>query len=183
MLDFIIKYWLEVLFTLICAGFGFFARHYYKLWKDAQASQKEKLRTDILKEMQLETQKKFDEQQKNIEQLLHVVLEVQGKQFKTDCQEQLDNQDPITYAVYNNLHAEYEMYKSLGGNGLGEELFGLVQSKYEGQLMMKDQADIIAEKLGAHPCNPQICHYYMKVLADHKAQAQAQMQAREQIKE
>ena len=31
MLDFIIKYWVEVLFGLICTGAAAFARHYMKL--------------------------------------------------------------------------------------------------------------------------------------------------------
>ena len=51
MIDFIIKYWLEFLFSIVVAGLGFFARHYYKLWQGAQKAQKEKMRSDILKEM------------------------------------------------------------------------------------------------------------------------------------
>jgi len=35
MIDFIVKYWLEVLFTLICAGLAFLAKHYYSLWKES----------------------------------------------------------------------------------------------------------------------------------------------------
>ena len=184
MLDFIIKYWLEALFTLITVALGFFARHYYNLWRESQESQKEKMREDIIKQMQDETQKKFDNYEKKIEQLLHVVLEVQGKQFRADCQELLDCQDQITYAVYNNLHNEYEMYKSLGGNGLGEELFGLVQSKYEGQLMLKDQVGILTERLGVHPCNQQTCHYYMKVISDYnKARATAEQELEKEKQE
>jgi hypothetical protein len=33
MIDFIAKYWLEVIFSLIIAGVSFLAKHYYSLWK------------------------------------------------------------------------------------------------------------------------------------------------------
>ena len=36
MIDFIVKYWLEFLFSIIAAGLGIFARHYYKLWQESQ---------------------------------------------------------------------------------------------------------------------------------------------------
>ena len=36
---------------------------------------------------------------------------------------------------------EYDIYKSLGGNGFGSALFELVQEKYSNQMMQKDLTD------------------------------------------
>ena len=138
MLDFIIKYWLEVLFGLIVAGLAFFARYYYKLWKESQAAQKEKMQEEIQKKIQDEYQKKLDDMQTIIDRLSIVVLTVQGKQFKNDCREILNSGTNINYETFDNLHTEYEIYTSLGGNGLGEKLFELVEGRYSAQLMGKD---------------------------------------------
>lgn len=151
MFDFIVKYWLEVVFGIMVAALGAFARHYYKLWQESQNIQKEKMRADILKEMQNENQKQFDKLQASIDQLMKVVLTVQGKQFRVDCKELLtgENNQVITYDQFDNLHTEYEIYKSLGGNGLGEQLFALVQEKYSNQITGKDYATIFSQNF--HP--------------------------------
>ena len=161
MLDFIIKYWLEFIFGVIVAGLGAFARYYYKLWQQSQDMQKEKMRADILKEMQDENQKQFNKLQSSIDQLMKVVLTVQGKQFRTDCKELLSEEDKqITYDQFDNLHTEYENYKSLGGNGLGEQLFALVQEKYSNQITGQDYANIFSQNF--HPCTPAACEHYFK---------------------
>ena len=54
------------------------------------------------------------------------------------------------------------MYKSLGGNGLGEELFNLVQDKYSGQMMQKDQIDLLSKVFRPNACNPNVCRYVPK---------------------
>ena len=162
MVDFIVKYWLEFVFSIIAAGLGFFARHYYKLWQESQNSQKEKMRADILKEMQAENQKQFDDLQSSINQLMKVVLTVQGKQFRTDCKDLLtDTRRIITYDQFDNLHSEYEIYESLGGNGLGKELFNLVQEKYSNQITGKDYANIFSQHF--RPCTPGSCEYFIKI--------------------
>ena len=42
---------------------------------------------------------------------------------------------------------EYDIYKSLGGNGFGSALFELVQEKYSNQMMQKDLTDKLAGQL------------------------------------
>ena len=171
MIDFIVKYWLEFLFSIIAAGLGIFARHYYKLWQESQNLQKEKIRADILKEMQNENQKQFDKLQSAIDQLMKFVLTVQGKQFRTDCKDLLtDTRSIITYDQFDNLHTEYEIYTSLGGNGLGQELFRLVQEKYSNQITGKDYANIFSQHF--RPCTPGSCEYYIKTKQLEAAQLQ-----------
>lgn len=184
MLDFIIKYWLEVLFGLIVAGLAYFARHYYNLWKESQNAQKEKMQEEILQKIQEDYEKDMNEMRATIDQLGKVVLAVQGKQFKNDCKILLATDTNINYETFDNLHMEYEIYKSLGGNGLGEKLFDLVQEKYSNQLTGKDYLDMFVK--GFRPCVPGNCQHYLdaqKWAISQQISAQQQQQKSKHLKE
>lgn len=162
MVEFIAKYWLEVIFSLIIGILSYLARYFYKLYRKEQEAQKKELLDSIKEELknyneeQLIQQRlvlsseddKLQEAIKQVEssnsKLLSAVLEVQGKQFKNDCRQLLESKAGITYEQFDHLHAEFEIYKSLGGNGTGETLFDLVSSKYESQMMQQDQVTLLS---------------------------------------
>ena len=47
LLDFIVKYWVEVLFGLICGGIGFSIRHHVKLIIEEKKRQNEEMMNNI----------------------------------------------------------------------------------------------------------------------------------------
>lgn len=165
MIEFITKYWLEVFFSLIIAILSGFVKHYYQLWKKEQETQKNKFWTatkeelkqynhDLLEQKQalltsedVKLQQAIKTVKESNENLLKAVLEVQKKQFKTDCKYFLEEAETISFEEFENLQDEYEIYKSLGGNGPGHTLFELVQEKYSGQTALKDSVSSLAKQL------------------------------------
>lgn len=145
MAEFIAKYWIEALFGLIIAVLSFSVKHYYKLWKNAQEVQKDKMLNQLKEELQAYFQEAIKEVRTSNAALLHAVLEVQKKQFKVDCQRLLETTNSITFEQFEDFHNEYDIYKSLGGNGSGTTLFELVREKYSAQMIQKDQVDLLAE--------------------------------------
>ena len=140
MLDFIFKYWLEVLFGIIIGILSFFLKRYYQLWK---------------KEKENIEKAKIEESIKEIKDsnaaLAKAVLEVQKKQFKTDCKYYLEDKHEISFEQFQNLQDDYEIYKSLGGNGPGHTLFELVKDKYSMQMIQKYQVDLLSENFSLEP--------------------------------
>ncbi len=165
MIDFIIKYWLEFFFGLIIACLSFCVKHYYQLWKKEQETQKNEFWDSTKEELkaynkELLEQKeallssedaKLQEAIKIVKQsneiLLKAVLEVQKKQFKTDCKYFLEEKNTISFEQFENLQDEYEIYKSLGGNGPGHTLFDLVQEKYSFQIGQNNQIKELQEQV------------------------------------
>ena len=69
MLEWIAKYWLQVLFGLIATGFGFLAKHFYKLLKEEknrQRSKQFKELSDSLKEYIEESLKPFKQYDESV---------------------------------------------------------------------------------------------------------------------
>ena len=63
MLDFIVKYWLEVAFGLICGAVAWLAKHYINLLKTEKQNHEDKLITTIQNKMDNQydkTQKQMD---------------------------------------------------------------------------------------------------------------------------
>lgn len=165
MIDFIAKYWLEVFFSLIIGILSGFVKHYYQLWKKEQESQKNEFWTNTKEELK-QYNRELLEQKQNLlsledaklqeaikivkdsnENLLKAVLEVQKKQFKMDCKYFLEEASSISFEEFENLQDEYEIYKSLGGNGPGHTLFELVQEKYSSQTVIKDSVNSLTQHL------------------------------------
>lgn len=143
MIDFILRYWLEFLFSIIIGVLTFFVKHYYKLWKAEQENKQSEKFKEGIKEIQTIN-----------DTLLKAVLDVQRKQFKTDCRYLLETNVPISFEQFENLHDEFEIYKSLGGNGPGETLFSLVQDKYSYQMMQRDQVAVLSENFELNGLQP-----------------------------
>lgn len=159
LIEFIAKYWLEVLFGLICSGVTFAIRHHLKLAKQ----DKERHEKDLIDAIQA----KMDEQSKETKQqmaecysnLISVVreydeksrladehmqeeidvikdgmLSIEGRAFKNDCRRLLEETHIITLDEYEALVAEHMVYNSLGGNHEGDALFSMVEIKYKNSL-------------------------------------------------
>lgn len=144
MTEFIMHYWLEVLFGLIVSGMGFACRRYWKLWKDEQQHQK----TEEQKAFYNGILSKIDERNEALENKIDALtarmdtkdedyavlkeglLSVQGTSFKRQCKLLLGQAHQITEAEWLQLTMDYEAYEKLGGNGAGHELFEAVAHKY-----------------------------------------------------
>ena len=62
------------------------------------------------------------------------ILSIQGRGFKHDCRQLLEDGHVITLNEFEALDAEHNIYKSLGGNSHGDALFDLVKIKYSAQV-------------------------------------------------
>ena len=137
MIDFIAKYWLQTLFGIVVGVFSYFIKHYRSLWKESQENQKNKFWDEVKLELKADSKALLQEKEtlltledKKLEEavnkvtesnnaLLKAVLGVQRKQFVTDCRFLLEKNNEITFEEFEDLQEEYEIYKSLGGNGPG----------------------------------------------------------------
>lgn len=163
MLDFIAKYWLQTLFGIVVGVFTYFIKHYRTLWKESQENQKNKFWDEVKLELKADNKALLQEKESllNLEDeklkqavnkvtesnnsLLKAVLDVQRKQFKIDCKFLLEKQTNITFEEFEDLQEEYEIYKSLGGNGPGHNLFDLVKEKYSFQMVQKGTIEAAKE--------------------------------------
>ncbi len=159
MLDFIVKYWLEVVFGLISAGLAYSYKKLTKLYKDEKERQKQQEKSALITEVKdmmlsckvdlLETiqphedeLKKEDEKINN--EIRHIndtmdvlkggMLSLQGRDFKEECRRLIEDVDKITTAEYEQLIEDHMVYNSLGGNHTGDSLFAAAKQKYENQL-------------------------------------------------
>lgn len=144
MTEFIMHYWLEVIFGLIVSGLGFACRRYWKLWKNEQNHQKTEEqkafydgilskideRNEILEQKIDGLSMRADEQDKEYAILKEGLLSVQGTNFKRQCKILLEQTHQITEAEWLQLLMDYEAYEKLGGNGAGHELYDAVAHKY-----------------------------------------------------
>lgn len=158
MLDFIIKYWLEVAFGLVCGAVAWLAKKYVAMSKTEKENHETSIITTIQDKMDDQynkTQKQMDacynrlenkisdfvnasEQEdkkiyEKIGNLENGILSLQGQQFKENCHALLDQKEPITFSQYDKLMIEHKTYNKLGGNHDGDQLFHLVSLKYEKQ--------------------------------------------------
>ena len=166
MLEFIVKYWLEVAFGLVCASIAWLARHYVKLLEEKKKSQqkeiidtmkqgledhKQQMKTDmaqcssdmmrVLKET-TDTLKKTDgEIHAEIDNLRGGMLSIQGRNFKNDCHKLLRADHIIDLKEYESLLADHIAYNKLGGNHEGDALFAMVEAKYKNTVGTKDHTD------------------------------------------
>jgi hypothetical protein len=166
LIDFIVKYWVEVLFGLICGAVAFVVRHHVKLI----IADKKRHETDMLKAID----EKFDQQNENMKEqmkecysnLIEVVresearseeedrrihheidiikdgmLSVEGRAFRNECRRLLEEGHIITFNEYEAILAEHITYNNLGGNHEGDGLFSMVQAKYQNQLHIEKEGE------------------------------------------
>lgn len=142
--DFIIKYWVTTIFGLIAAGFGILAKHYHKLLKKEKEDIKQEEYNNIKQEIKQYVDTTFQDTQLSHNKLYKAVLDVQAKQFQRDCYAYLKMSRDITLEEFDSLYRNYEIYKSLGGNGIGTMLFEKVEEKYSTQLLSEKIMDAVS---------------------------------------
>lgn len=155
MLEFIIHYWLEVVFGLVVTGLGLAIGKLWKLYKterdkDIRAEinglledmngKDDELRAEIARAHAASLEHddtilaKIDSLTQYIETLKGGVLSIQGSHFRKKCLEYLKEDKEITLDEFDQLEKDHIIYNSLGGNHRGDELFKLVQIKVQAQL-------------------------------------------------
>lgn len=146
--EFIIKYWLEVLFAGVLAVLGFFGKNIVAAIKEAHKSrQKEAYErfhhqlqaefiesTEDVRQMAQHNQVEIQDIKSMVVALTQGILSMHGRAFKDECWRLLEEDHEITLDEYTTISADHEAYNALGGNSEGDRLFGLVQKKYEKSL-------------------------------------------------
>lgn len=141
MSEFLIKYWLEALFTLIVGGLGFLCKKFYSLYikeKNHQKTEEQKAFYQGLQDAISQVTKESLEGDKKLQEQINIikdgVLSVQRKVFKQECKNLLREDREISLQEFEELQNDYSVYHDLGGNGNGTSLFKLVQKKVETNL-------------------------------------------------
>ena len=149
-LQWIGTHWVEWLFCLIGIVLTFLAKHHVKVqkelleekWKDKEKNMCGTIITTFdTKISQVEKKSseedalihhELDKINTEVDTIESGILSIQGKQFRELC-EKLLKQDYITVEEYEDFEAEYDVYKSLGGNHRGDALHARVVAKYDRQ--------------------------------------------------
>lgn len=164
-LQWIAKYWVEWLCTLITGGVILFAKRYISMhkkvieqeWKDKEKHMCGKIIENFDEKIHKVEQQSSEEDTRIHEELdgLHVelddihddighlgsgILSIQGKQFKDYCERLLQTGHYIDVEEYEEFESEYEVYKSLGGNHRGDALHDRVVDKVRAQMKAENNA-------------------------------------------
>lgn len=151
-LEWIAKYWINWLCVLVAGGVSLFAKHYVKLqkqalenkWKEKEKNMCGKIITTIEEEIKrveensatedIKIHKELDNVHKDVDNMTHGILSIQGKQFRDYCENLLEAGHYITVDEYEEFESEYEVYKQLGGNHRGDSLHDRVVDKVKAQM-------------------------------------------------
>lgn len=148
MIDFILKYWVEVLLGLIVLAGGTAFRYLFKLIRQDQGQKMqeqfsqfyEKIdsrlteRFDTLEMEDKAISKRLDQIEKDMIPLKEGVLSLHRRKFLDDCRQFLNSNVEITLEDFNRVQREHKVYKGLGGNHEGDENWELFKARYEAQL-------------------------------------------------
>lgn len=152
----IVKYWVELLLSLVVAGGGFLIKRYFKLEREEQRRTQEKYfnnltekiqqeNLEVIKSLQAEHKemnKHSDDNDEMLENQIHLIekdlnvllkgiLSIQRKEFLAECCKLLDKDHIITLEEWEELDNDHDTYNGLGGNHKGDELFALAKKKFE----------------------------------------------------
>lgn len=149
--EFILKYWVEVIFGLIVSGLSFACRRYWKLWREEQQHQKTEEQKAFYDGILEKIDERFEETNNRITALDNKVekvrkdvqsseaqqkilkeglLSVQGNNFKRQCKALLEPTHKITETEWLQHQIDFEAYERLGGNDDGHDLHNAVAHKY-----------------------------------------------------
>jgi hypothetical protein len=134
MLEFILKYWIEVLFGAVIAFGGYMVKRTLKSYRQERLEEKNAFLESIKKEISAEFERsnsKETELAGEIKTLKAGLLSIQGRAFKNNCKRLLDPDHEISLEEYEEITKDHDAYNSLGGNHNGDELFILVRKKVE----------------------------------------------------
>ena len=141
MVDFILRYWIEVLFGLVIAAGSFVVKRTLTSFRQERSNEKKEFLEGIQKEIRAEferSNKKEIELQNEIKTLKSGLLSVQGRMFKSDCKKLLEEEHEITLEEYEEITRDHHAYNSLGGNHNGDQLYLLVRKKVENSWANRD---------------------------------------------
>lgn len=125
MLEWIAKYWLEVVFSLALAGFAWGGKRLIKFYIDDVKRTLENLEKKIMAKVEA----RDNAQDETLREMRAGLLSMQGEHFKKKCQELLDSEHKISVEELTNITRDHDAYKGLGGNHEGDLLFKLVLEK------------------------------------------------------
>ena len=146
--EFILKYWVEVVFGLIVSGLSFACRRYWKLWREEQQHQKTEEQKAFYDGIIEKIDERFEETnnritaldnkvEKNVQSsdaqqkiLREGLLSVQGNNFKRQCKALLEPTHKISETEWLQHQIDFEAYERLGGNDDGHDLHNAVAHKY-----------------------------------------------------
>lgn len=137
MANFIVQYWVEILFSALIGILSLWFKRYLKLEKQNQQREREEYKKLILDEVDKKNcayQQAASTIQQNLKQLKDGVLSFQGKMFKDDCHKFLEK-DELSLEEFEELSKEHAAYNGLGGNHEGDILFGLAKRKVENEII------------------------------------------------
>lgn len=134
MLEFILKYWIEVLFGAVIAFGGYMVKRTLKSYRQERLEEKNAFLESIKKEISAEFERSNNRETElagEIKTLKAGLLSIQGRAFKNNCKRLLDPDHEISLEEYEEITKDHDAYNSLGGNHNGDELFILVRKKVE----------------------------------------------------
>ena len=134
MLEFILKYWIEVLFGAVIAIGGYMVKRTLKSYRQERLEEKNAFLESIKKEISAEFERSNTRETElagEIKTLKAGLLSIQGRAFKNNCKRLLDPDHEISLEEYEEITKDHDAYNSLGGNHNGDELFILVRKKVE----------------------------------------------------
>ena len=134
MLEFILKYWIEVLFGAAIAIGGYMVKRTLKSYRQERLEEKNAFLESIKKEISAEFERSNTRETElagEIKTLKAGLLSIQGRAFKNNCKRLLDPDHEISLEEYEEITKDHDAYNSLGGNHNGDELFILVRKKVE----------------------------------------------------
>ena len=159
MTEFIVKYWLQFLFGLIATGMTIVAKRLWTLYKNEKNHQKTKeqqefydgIKDAIRQEHKITEQKFLEERNQSdqcdsiitdkidslgnkVDKITEGLISVQGETFRTSCRMLLDPKHEITLDELEQTSKDHDIYNSLGGNHMGDQLFDMVCAKYKNNL-------------------------------------------------
>lgn len=125
MLEWLAKYWIEVVFGLILAGFGWGGRQLVHF----QVKEMKNMLKETEERILAQREAKSVERDKRIEEIRKGLLSIQGQSFKEKCHKLLVQEHQIDVEELENITRDHDAYKGLGGNHEGDTLFSLVIEK------------------------------------------------------
>lgn len=148
MAEFIMKYWIEFVFSIVIAILGIAYKRILDMYKRDKATEKKTLTdgikqeiaqelhevTETLQEQITDNADKIDENSEMTNNIRRGVLSIQRREFERDCKRLLEEDHQITLEEFERISTDHEVYNDLGGNHNGDRLFGLVTKKVERHL-------------------------------------------------
>lgn len=125
MLEWIARYWIEVIFSLALAGLAWGGKRLIKFYIDDVKRTLEELEKRILAKVEA----RDNLQDERLNEMRAGLLSMQGAYFKKKCQKLLEPEHKIDVEELTNITRDHDAYKGLGGNHEGDMLFKLVLEK------------------------------------------------------